>query len=59
MFCVAQAPFPMVKRPGYGSKGKTVEVTSNLFRVGYSRLKGESNWVPLLAPRTLHPPTCR
>lgn len=59
MFCVAQAPFPMVKRPGYGSKGKTVEVTSNLFRVGYSRLKGESDWVLSLHHGTLHPPTCR
>lgn len=49
----------MVKRPGYGSKGKTVEVTSNLFRVGYSRLKGESDWVLSLHHGTLHPPTCR
>jgi hypothetical protein len=40
--CAGQEPFPMVKRPGLGQKGKTISITTNLFRVGCSKLTSKS-----------------
>lgn len=42
VFAPGQEPFPMVKRPGLGQKGKAIAISTNLFRVGCSKLASKS-----------------